>query len=60
MMDAKDIHNFSQAASEIRDQFIPMIYSFYKKCVIEGFTEEQAFDLARTYMLQILSVPYRE
>ena len=57
-MNAEDIHKISQAAAEIRDQFIPMLYAFYKKCVAEGFSEEQAFNLTKTYMIQILNKSY--
>ena len=59
-MDANEIHVFSQAATTIREQFIPMLYGFYKKLVAEGFTEEQAFDLVKAYMLQISAVPHEK
>jgi len=56
-MNANEIHKMSQTSADIREHFIPLIYSFYKKCIEEGFDKEQAFTLARTYMIEIFHMP---
>ena len=56
-MTPKEIHELSQAAADVREHFVPLLYSFYKQCISEGFNEKQAFELTKLYMKVIAPPP---
>lgn len=58
-MNANEIHKMSQAAADLREHFVPSLWSYYDALVKQGFTEEQAFNLTKTYMKCILLKPLR-
>ena len=51
MLDAKLRAALDQGMMEMIEMWPPMWKAFYEKCKEEGFTEPQAFDLVKTFIL---------
>lgn len=56
-MNIKDIHKYEQAMEEIKRNFCPILFSFFRGCTDSGFNDEQALHLTNTYMIGILNKP---
>ncbi len=48
-MDPKEIAAIDQATKMLADTVPPMLHSFYKACVKEGFTPDQAMQIILKY-----------
>ena len=48
-MNAKDIHDIEQASQDIVTQLVPVLASYFKSCIDNGFTREEALALTRDH-----------
>lgn len=53
MIDDKQIAELDQSFSLMGETFPPLVRRMYEGFVKEGFTEDQAFDLAKLYLLSL-------
>jgi len=53
--DPKDIHKMEQASQAMREQFVPVLYSFFEGAMKVGFSREEAFELTQSYLTLIFS-----
>lgn len=56
-MDPKSIHELEQAVQGIKEQFCPVVYSIYRGFVDAGFSDAQALDLTKAWMVVTLNRP---
>ncbi|KKN74254.1 hypothetical protein LCGC14_0391930 [marine sediment metagenome] len=49
-MDPKELASLDQDAAIVVDSLCPMLRSFYRRLVDEGFSRDQAFILTRDYL----------
>ena len=55
MLDPKIIHEFEQAIAGLKES-TPIMYSFYKDCIKQGFTQAQSFEMMRDIFTRKASI----
>ena len=56
-MNADEIRKMDEAATDVSQHFVPLLFGFFATCKAAGFSEEQSFDLAKTYMILLMGKP---
>ena len=56
-MNPKNIHKYEKAHEDIKRNFCPLLFSFYRGCIDSGFSNIQALHLTNSYMIGILNRP---
>lgn len=54
MLDPEAIHKFDEAQSTLGEVLPTLLWNLYRKFIEVGFSEEQAFDLIKTYLIVTL------
>lgn len=51
-MNPKELADLDQSMKILTDTFPPMLWGFYKGCLYQGFTKEEAFELTKVWLLE--------
>ena len=53
MIDPKLRAAFEQSTALIQETIPPLVYGMYKEFIVQGFSDSQAFALAKAYMITL-------
>lgn len=56
-MDAEEIRKMDEASTDFSQHLAPLLWNYYSGLKDTGFSEEQSFDLTKTYMILLLGKP---